>query len=196
MGRHACAEPPAGPAPSLLRLAGAFAFIGATSFGGGVTGYIRRVVVEERQWLSSEEFLRGLAVAQAVPGPNAVNLAVFIGHRLHGMPGATLAAVSVLVVPVGALSGLALAWSHWGASPGVIGALRALGAFGVGLMAATGVRMWREASFALLDMGLAVAAFVAVGVLRWSVPLVLLTLVPLSLWAHERGGARPHGAGE
>jgi chromate transporter len=174
---------------SLPQLTAAFVTIGATSFGGGVTGYIRRVVVEERRWLDSDEFLRGLSVAQVVPGPNAVNLAIFIGYRLSGPLGALLAALGVLVVPVIALAGLTVAWGRLGRLPAVAASLRALGAFGAGLMGATGFRIMRAARFKAPDLALAAIAFVTVGVLHWPVPGVLLGLAPASIMLHQRGSA-------
>ncbi|HQR68601.1 MAG TPA: chromate transporter, partial [Thermoanaerobaculia bacterium] len=75
MTRAASPLPAGTVRPSVGELARAFLLVGATSFGGGLTGYLRRALVEERRWLTEEEFLRGLSVAQAVPGPNAVNLA-------------------------------------------------------------------------------------------------------------------------
>lgn len=54
------------------------------------------MLVEERRWLTEDELLEGPSLAQAVPGPNALNLAVFSGHRLHGPAGAALAEASVL----------------------------------------------------------------------------------------------------
>lgn len=173
---------PAVPRPvSLAQIVRAFAFIGATSFGGGMTGYIRKALVEDRGWLESEEFLRGLSVAQLVPGPNAVNLAVFIGYRMHGALGAMLAVCAVFSIPVLVLAVLATAWATWGVVPSVAGVIHTLGAFGVGLMAATGLAMARAARLGALDVVLAALAFTGVAVLRWSVPVVLLSLAFVSV---------------
>ena len=186
-------RPAVSPTVSLARLVRTFAFIGATSFGGGMSGYIRKVLVENRRWLESEEFLRGLSLAQLVPGPNAVNLAVFIGYRMHGVIGAVLAVAAVLSVPVIALAAVAAAWSAWGLLPGVARSVRTLGAFGVGLMAATGLGMARAARLGTVDLVLAAVAFVAVGVLHWPVPFVLLALVFVSVclrWLEPETGAK------
>ena len=171
--------------PSLGHLVGTFLLVGATSFGGGLTGYLRRALVDERRWLTDEEFVRGLSVAQAVPGPNAVNLAVFVGYRFHGVAGSALAVASVFVVPLMALSVLAVGWARWGAVPSVIGALKTLAAFGAGMMAATGTSMFRSARLGPIDLVLAAASFAAVGILRYPVPAVLAVLVPLSVWFHR-----------
>jgi chromate transporter len=179
---------------SLSRLAGTFALIGATSFGGGLTGFIRRELVTRRRWLDADEFLRGFSIAQAVPGPNAINLAIFIGWRQRGVAGALVATASVLVVPLAAVSAIAAGWAVWMGSAGPGSILRALGAFGVGLMAATAASMFRAARLSAVDLLLAATAFVGVGVLRWPVPAVLAALVALSLPV-RRGDAREGTSG-
>lgn len=168
-------------------LARTFLLIGATSFGGGLTGYIRRALVEERRWLTEEEFLDGLSIAQAVPGPNAVNLAVFVGHRFHGVAGAMVSVGSVFVVPLAALSLLAVGWSRWGEVPSVAGALKALAAFGAALMTATGIATFRVARLRPAELVLAAVAFAAVALLRFPVPAVLATLLPLSILLQRKG---------
>jgi len=185
-------RPEAGPRVSLARLAGTFALVGATSFGGGLTGYLRRTLVEDRRWLAEGEFLEGLSVAQAVPGPNAINLAIFSGWRLHGPAGAVVAVGAVMLVPLIVVSALAAGWSTWAARPHAAGVLRALGAFGVGLMASSGFSMLRAARFGTVDLVLAAAAFAAVAVLHAPVPAVLFGLAALS--ALRPGGTEAKGA--
>ncbi len=76
-----------------LELFTAFFKIGATTFGGGyaMLPVIRREVVEKHNWLSSEEFIDMLAIAQSFPGAIAINSAVFIGQKRHGLTGAVSA---------------------------------------------------------------------------------------------------------
>ncbi|MDT8294633.1 chromate transporter, partial [Roseomonas mucosa] len=80
---------PASPAPPGLReIFLAFAKIGLTSFGGGLSGWMMREFVQNRRWLDEREFLSGLALSQAFPGINTVNLSIWIGYRLRGGRGA------------------------------------------------------------------------------------------------------------
>ena len=90
--------------PSLGALAWRFLLVGATSFGGGLTGHLRRALVEDRSWLTEDEFLEGLSIAQAVPGPNAINLSIYAGWRLRGGAGALAAAAAVMLVPLAFVS--------------------------------------------------------------------------------------------
>ncbi len=175
------------PRVSLARLAGTFALVGATSFGGGLTGYIRRTLVEDRRWLTDDEFLEGFSVAQAVPGPNAVNLAIFAGWRLNGSAGAAVAVAAVMFVPLLFVSALAAGWSAWAAQPHAAGVMKGLGAFGVGILASSGLSMLRAARFRGPDLLLALAAFLCVAMLGFSVPAVLFGLAALS-------ALRPRGA--
>lgn len=64
--------------------------IGAFTFGGGyaMIPIIQEEVVEKKKWIDDEEFLDAIALAQASPGPVAVNTSVYCGHRLRGWPGA------------------------------------------------------------------------------------------------------------
>src|SRR3954466_8222053 len=84
--------------PSLSALFVSFASIGMMSIGGGLAAWTRREVVQKRGWLDDQQFLSGYALSQLVPGATNVNLAVFIGTQLRGVPGA-LACFSGLTFP-------------------------------------------------------------------------------------------------
>jgi chromate transporter len=82
-----------------LQLFSSFLRIGAFTFGGGwaMISLIEREVVENKQWLTREEFLDLLAVAQSLPGVLAINIAVAVGDRLRGMRGSMCAALGTIV---------------------------------------------------------------------------------------------------
>ena len=85
--------------PSRLALFLAFLQIGVSAFGGALP-WGRRVLVEERGWISEKEFTEIITICQAAPGPNMVNMAVFIGTRYHGVLGALIAFVGIVGVPL------------------------------------------------------------------------------------------------
>src|SRR5579872_1702138 len=93
------AQGPAIQGPTTLRLFVIFARIGVTSFGGGLSGWLLRVFVQDYRWLSEEEFLNGLAIAQALPGVNVSNMAVWIGYRLRGTAGAIASLAGIIIPP-------------------------------------------------------------------------------------------------
>ena len=83
----------------LWQLFATFFKIGLFTFGGGwaMISIIEREVVTRRQWVANEEFVDLLAVAQAMPGILAVNIAVVIGDRLLGLRGSVAAAVGTIL---------------------------------------------------------------------------------------------------
>ncbi len=84
---------------SPARLFITFTFIGLSGFGG-VLPWARRTLVEQKQWLSSQEFNALLGVCQLVPGPNIVNLAVCVGERFGGVRGAFSAVGGLMLAPM------------------------------------------------------------------------------------------------
>ncbi len=79
--------------PSLGKIIKAFLHLGATAYGGlAMVEPIRRRVVQEKRWLSQQEFLDGLALCQLVPGATVVQLATYVGFRLRRTLGALAAA--------------------------------------------------------------------------------------------------------
>jgi chromate transporter len=99
----------AAPSPSFRQALKVWAEIGLLSFGGPTAqiALMHRVVVDERRWLSEQQFLNALSFCMLLPGPEAMQLATYAGWRLHGLKGG-LAAGLLFVLP-GALLVLALA---------------------------------------------------------------------------------------
>lgn len=86
-------------APSLRALLLYFLQLGSFGFGGPIAlaGYMQRDLVEERGWLSEEEYRKGLALAQLAPGPLAAQLAIYIGWAHSGILGATLVGIAFVI---------------------------------------------------------------------------------------------------
>ena len=74
----------------IRELFGTFFKIGAFTFGGGyaMVALLEHEFVEEKRWLTREEFLDMVAIAESTPGPVAVNSATYIGYKLAGVAGA------------------------------------------------------------------------------------------------------------
>ena len=88
------------PRVSLFELARTFNHIALASFGGGLSAWSREVVVVEKKWMTDEEFLSALTMCRILPGANQVNLAVFVGNKMAGVPGAFAAIFGLTLVPV------------------------------------------------------------------------------------------------
>src|SRR4030081_427214 len=86
---------PSDSSPPLLELFVAFALIALCGFGG-VLAWSRRMLVEERRWMTPEEFNDAYALCQFLPGPNVVNLSVVFGRRIRGAIGAAGASAGLL----------------------------------------------------------------------------------------------------
>src|SRR6266702_4513945 len=87
--------PPVAAAPTLEQLVVAFAIISLCGFGG-VLAWSRRMLVEQRKWMTAEEFNHAYALCQFLPGPNVVNLSVVFGRRIRGAPGSLVALAGLI----------------------------------------------------------------------------------------------------
>lgn len=179
------------PEVGLGELLRAFAMIGLSSFGGGLSGWLYREMVERRRWLSEHDFLAGLSLARAMPGANVVNLSIWIGHRLRGRSGALAAAGGVMAGPLILIVGCAALYRRFGHTPALHEALLGIAAAALGLSLSMGLRSLRAAVTAPAYGVVFALTFVGVGVLRWPLIPVVAVLAPVSIaWAHLRDEAR------
>ena len=168
---------------SLSDLFFSFTFLALQGFGG-VLAVVQRELVEKKGWMTREEFVEDWAVAQILPGPNVINLALMIGDRHFGLRGAVVAVAGMLAFPLVLVLCLALVYTHYAALPQVAGALRGMGAVAAGLITATGLKL----ASALLKhplglppcIALGAATFISIALLRWPLVWVLLVLGGLS----------------
>jgi chromate transporter len=175
-------SPPAPPAPALLDLFEAFALVSLSGFGG-VLAWSRRMLVEERGWMTAEEFNEAYALCQFLPGPNVVNLSVVFGRRIRGMPGAAVALLGLLGPPFVIVTLIAVAYAQWGEIAALQRMLLGVAAAAVGLIMATCAKMALPLFKDRLGLAplVAMATFVSIGVLRWPLYGALAVLVPLSI---------------
>src|SRR3954454_2061598 len=83
----------------LRKLVGYFLRLGTLGFGGPIAlaGYMQRDLVERRRWISKQDYVRGLALAQLAPGPLAAQLAIYLGWVRARVLGATLVAFAFVI---------------------------------------------------------------------------------------------------
>ncbi|WP_151445515.1 chromate transporter [Lacisediminimonas profundi] len=147
---------------------------------GGVLAIVQREIVEKKRWMTREEFVEEWSVAQIMPGPNVINLALMIGGRYFGLRGALVALAGMLAAPLLVVLLLAIAYAQLSNHPGVAGALRGMGAVAAGLIISTGLKLAPALKYNPLGMPvcllLMAAAFVAIAWLRWPMMLVLPAL--------------------
>lgn len=174
------AEPEPRPQPtSLTDLFVSFTLLALQGFGG-VLAVVQRELVEKKRWMTREEFIEEWSVAQIMPGPNVINLAVVIGARYFGFRGALVAVAGMLALPLMVVIALALVYAEFAGNPHVASALRGMGAVAAGLITATGLKL--SAALRTHPLGIAfcavlgVATFVAIALLRLPLIWVLLGL--------------------
>jgi chromate transporter len=108
---------------------------------GGVLPIAQRELVDRERWLTREQFLELLAVAQVLPGPNVVNLSLIFGDRAFGWRGGLAALGGMILAPLGVVLVLTVAYTRYAQYPTVAGALRGMGAVAAGLIFSTGVKL-------------------------------------------------------
>ena len=152
---------------------------------GGVLPVAQRELVDREHWLDREEFLALLSVAQVLPGPNIVNLALMIGDRFFGWRGALNAMAGILLAPLGVVLVLAVLAQQTQGLPGITGALRGMGVAASGLILSTAWRLAgglrKNAMGVPLCSLLVLLTAVAVGLLRWPLVGVVLGLGALAM---------------
>jgi chromate transporter len=172
---------PLSPSPvSRGTLLAAFLKIGLLGFGG-VMPWARRVLVEERAWLSDRDFAELLGMCQVLPGPNVVNLAVILGARWQGAVGSLLALTGILFVPVIAVIVLATFYASVAHSTIARSAIGGASAAAAGLIIGTSIRLITGTRPPLRAIALAAAVFVAVGLAQAPLLWVLAVAVPLAI---------------
>jgi len=183
---------PNASSPDRPTLAAVFrAFIGVCLSGfGGALPWARRMIVDKRGWMTTEEFNEAFSLSQFLPGPNTVNFAVVFGTRFGGAAGAALALVGLLGPPVIIVTTLAVLYSRYGDLETLNRILAGIAAAAAGMLIAIAAKMVAP----LLRKGLhwapavALVAFVCVALLQYPLPLVFLALAPFSIafaWFRE-----------
>jgi chromate transporter len=171
----------ASPARLTLRtLFSGFFQAGILGFGG-VLPVARRMIVEQRQWLSAEAFNDLFSLCQFLPGANIVNFAFAFGARNRGLKGAAAAVAGLLAAPLVIVLCIAALYQRYGGIPIVQHGLGGLAAAAAGLVMGTAMKIAapifrgsRQVAIAMLTFGLVILA-------HFSLPLTMLLVLPLSI---------------
>ncbi len=162
--------------PSLGELVRAFLPMGLLSFGGATAqiAMMHTLAVEERKWLDEQRFVRALNLCMLLPGPEAQQLATYIGWRLRGVPGGIITG-GLFVLP-GALLMLALSWLYVaGTGLGFVdGLFFGIKAAVLAIVAQAVIKLSRRALKTPAFVALAVAAFAGFAFVNAPFPLVIL----------------------
>jgi chromate transporter len=160
------------------------AFLRITLSGfGGTLPWTRRMFVEEKRWMTAEEFNDAYALCQFLPGPNIVNLTMIFGARMRGATGALACWAGFLILPFCLMLTVGVLYSKYGDVDALRRILGGIVAAAAGLLIATVAKM----ALPLLRGPLGPAPFVlaatalAIGIMRWPLHWAMLVLVPVSI---------------
>jgi len=122
-----------------------FLRLGTTGFGGPIAliGYMQRDLVEDRKWVSTEDYKEGLALAQLAPGPLAAQLAIYLGWVKAGVLGATLVGLAFVVPSFLMVMALSAAYLRFGGIGWIQGAFYGIGAAVIGIIARSAWKLAR-----------------------------------------------------
>jgi chromate transporter len=168
--------------PTLPELFIAFATTALRGFGGTLP-WTRRMMVDERRWMTAEEFNEAFSLCTFLPGANIVNLTVVFGSRVRGPLGSIVALAGLLGPPMVLVMAIGALYARFGDLPAVRHALAGMAAAAAGLIAATAAKMAAPLfkDRAVIAPLIALATAIAVGVMQWSLPVALVVIVPISL---------------
>ena len=177
--------------PSLRQATRVWARIGLLSFGGpaGQIAVMHRELVEERDWIDEPRFLHALNFCMLLPGPEAMQLATYIGWLKHGWRGGLIAG-GLFVLP-GVLAIMALSWVYvlWGQGGWLAAVFFGLKAAVVAIVAQALLKIAKRALKDGWAWAIALAAFVAIFALGVPFPLIVLAAAGFG-FLRGRGGER------
>src|SRR6266436_4785106 len=122
-----------------------FLRLGTLGFGGPIAlaGYMQRDLVEERRWVSKQDYLEGLAFSQLSPGPLAAQLAMYLGWLRAGALGATLVGVAFILPSLLMVLVLAALYVHFGSLPWIQGMFYGIGAAVIAIIVRSAIKLVR-----------------------------------------------------
>jgi chromate transporter len=127
----------------LPRFVGYFLWLGTVGFGGPIAlaGHMQQDLVDGRGWVSKEDYVEGLALAQLAPGPLAAQLAIYLGYIRAGVFGATAVGVAFILPSFLMVLGLSVAYVRFGGLPWMQGIFYGIGAAVIGIIARSAFKL-------------------------------------------------------
>jgi chromate transporter len=163
--------------PSLPELTRTFAGIGCLSFGGPAAqiALMHRVILDEKKWVGEADYLRALSFCMLLPGPEAMQLATWIGWRLHGVTGGLIAGGLFVLPGAAVILALSIVYATLGDVPLVAALFTGVQAAVIAIVIEALIRVSRRALKTREAYLIALAAFLALFVFKLPFPLVILT---------------------
>jgi chromate transporter len=171
------------PNPTFKEALAVWAKIGVLSFGGpaGQIALMHRMLVEERRWVAEDRFLHALNFCMLLPGPEAMQLATYIGWRLHGTLGGLSAGLLFVLPGAFVILGLSIAYAYFGQVPIVEAAFVGIKAAVLVIVIEALLRVARRALRGPYDAAIAAMAFVAIFFFAAPFPLIIAAAAAIGL---------------
>src|SRR6476659_1604942 len=150
--------------------------VAALSFGGpaGQIAVMHRILVEEKRWIGEERFLHALSYCMLLPGPEAQQLATYIGWLLHGTRGGLVAGLLFVLPGFISIMALSIAYVLWQQQPIVEGLFLGLKVAVIALVIEALLRIGKRALTSRAALWVAALAFLAIAVLHAPFPRIVL----------------------
>lgn len=173
--------------PSFAEAVRAYARIGCLSFGGpaGQIALMHREFVDERRWVDEATFLHALNFCHLLPGPEAQQLATWIGWRLHGFRGGLVAGLLFIIPGALVMLGLSVLYVMAAGLDWFAALFLGIKAAVLAIVVQALLRIAGRALKTPLQRGIAVASFVAIAILTLPFPVVILAALLIG-WAAGR----------
>ena len=161
---------------SFLEATRTWARIGLLSFGSpaGQIAVMHRILVEEKRWIDEPRFLHALSYCMLLPGPEAQQLATYIGWLLHGTRGGLVAGMLFVLPGFLAIMALSFIYVLWQQQPLLEGVFLGFKAAVIALVIEAVIRLGRRALKSPAERWIAVLAFIAIALARLPFPLIVL----------------------
>lgn len=176
---------PPSPPRNLRELFTGFLAIGARSFGG-VMPWAHRTMVEERRWLTQEDFAETIGLCQFLPGPNIGNASIVLGKRWFGLRGSVVAFLGLMALPFVWVMAIGVLYMEYATDPNVRAVVTGVGLAGAGLILATAIKLGRALARRAGPFLLAAGVFLAVALARWPLYIVLAAGLVIGVVAARR----------
>jgi len=165
------------PVPTLAEATRVWLRIGLLSFGGpgAQISLMHKEVVDQRSWLSEEQFLNALSFCMLLPGPEAMQLATYAGWRMHGTVGGLIAGLLFVIPGAIVIMLLALIYSLFGEVPLVAALFYGIKAAVLVIVLEALFRVSKKALSRIIHWVIAVLAFISIFFLSIPYPVIVLT---------------------
>lgn len=172
-------------APTIGALFTGFLGLGLIGFGG-VLPLARRMIVEDRRWLTSAEFTDLLGLCQFLPGGNIINLSVAIGLHFRGVAGAIASLLGLIAAPTAIVVMLGMIYDHFQNDPHIQHMFAGLAAAAAGLLISMAIKIALPLRAKPVGIVIATLCFIAIAVLRLPLLPTMIVLASLSILAAWR----------